>query len=133
MTSKNSTTVEVVDTEVVEDTNFSLAALAQGEHVTDKVRARFEAQSAEGVVNPIVLAALLEVRPQMIYQYLRKGKLVAVEDTDENSTQKLVITIAGATAWARQYVENKVTREAKRAEKLAAELAGETDETEGED
>jgi len=90
-----------------------------------KVQDRFNEQAAEGVVNPIVLAQLLGVRPQMIYNYLRKGKFSEVEGAiGTNSTQKKVIRLDEANTFAQGYTARKVERETKAAEKVAAELEG---------
>jgi hypothetical protein len=87
-------------------------------------RERFAEQAKEGVVNPIVLAALLGVRPQMIYNYLRKGKFSEVEGAvGQNSTQKKVIRLDEANAFAQQYSTRKIERETKAAEKVKAELS----------
>lgn len=96
-----------------------------------RTQARFAEQSAQGVVNPIVLANLLGVRPQMIYNYIRKGKFSQEENAfGENNTQKIVIQLDEANAFALAYTDRKVAREAAHAEKVAAELAGETVEVE---
>jgi hypothetical protein len=103
------------------------------EQAPENVQKRYAEQKANGVVNPIVLAALLSVgsedpvRPQMIYNYLRKGKFTEVEGAvGENSTQKKVINLDEANTFAKQYHERKTEREAKKAAKVEAELAGET-------
>jgi hypothetical protein len=97
--------------------------------VSVKTRDRFEEQSAQGIVNPIVLAELMGVRPQMLYQYISKGKLPVLEGHEQpvgtNSTQKKVIDLAVANAFAEGYLSRKVEREAKRQAKIEAELAGE--------
>jgi hypothetical protein len=97
----------------------------------DKNRGRYNEQKAEGVVNPIVLAALLGVRPQMIYQYLSKGKFTEDESTiSQNSTQKKVIKLDEANTWAAGYTERKVAKEAAKAAKVEAELHPEAVEAE---
>jgi len=78
---------------------------------------RFRAQYDEGIVNPVVLAALLKVRPQMIYNYIKQGKL----PEQYNETQKMVIPWATAVEFARAYLNRKATKAAK----IAAELQGE--------
>lgn len=94
------------------------------------VRARYEAQRDQSVVNPIVLAQLLSVgsekpvKPQMIYNYLRKGKFTQnPEAIGQNSTQKKVIDLGEANAFAQGYVSRRVARESEQAAKIAAELA----------
>lgn len=97
-----------------------------------KIKDRYAEQKAAGIVNPIVLAALMDVKPQMLYQYINKGKLPVVEGHDTpvgfNSTQKKVIDLAVAERFATAYFERKVAREVARAAKIEAELAGEAAE-----
>lgn len=91
-----------------------------------KIQARFAEQSAEGIVNPIVLAELLEVRPQMIYNYIRKGKFSQAEadsSTGFNTTQKKVIDLREANVFAAAYVGRKAAKAAK----VEAELLGEVE------
>jgi hypothetical protein len=76
-------------------------------------KARFAEQSKEGVVNPIVLARIMGVRPQYIYNMIRKGKLVTV---DPNNTQKKVIALEVAQAFASEYFGRKAEKAEKRAE-----------------
>lgn len=96
------------------------------EQTTPQVRERYEAQKAEGIINPIVLAQLMRVRPQMIYNYLGKGKFTEVEGAvGTNTTQKKVLKLDEANTWAKGYFERKVARETKAEEKAKAELNGE--------
>lgn len=101
-----------------------LDTLASGLEKTAKNQAlvaRYEAQKAEGVINPIVLAGLMGVKPQMIYNYLRKGRLTEVQGAvGTNNTQKKTIHIGEANTFAGQYVERK----AQKAAKVQAELEG---------
>jgi hypothetical protein len=101
--------------QVVEETKvlleFPLTELA--ENVKNP---RFAAQAAEEVVNPIVLAELLGCRPQMIYNYIGKGKIKAVA---HNNTQKKVIPLDEAQRFANEYL----TRKAMKAIKVKDELA----------
>jgi len=93
--------------------------------VDPKTQARYEEQKANGVVNPIVLAKLLGVRPQMIYNYIAKGYIVSSEDDVQaigsNNTQKKTIDLNVAEGFARKQIDK---REAKQA-RIEAELAGE--------
>lgn len=100
--------------------NTELSVLEQlAEHTDDRTKARFAEQSANGVVNPIVLATLLDVRPQMIYNYIAKGKFSQEENAvGSNNTQKKVIDLREANTWAAAYL---VKRQAK-ADKIEAEL-----------
>jgi len=91
----------------------SLEELAKAHH-----NDRFELQAENKVVNPIVLADLLDVRPQMIYNYIRKGKITTTERT--NSTQKITIPLEVAQAFAQAYLLKKGLKAAK----IQAELAG---------
>ena len=116
---------------VVSQDGGALSTLERlAENTDERTKARFVEQSAKGVVNPIVLAKLVGVRPQMVYNYIKKGKFTT-EDTEgafrSNSTQKKVIDLAVANAWAQGYLNRKVARETAQAEKVAAELAGETE------
>lgn len=100
----------------------NLSTLEQLATTADKnTKGRFAEQSAEGIVNPIVLAALVGVRPQMIYNYIRKGKFTQPEldsETGSNSTQKIVLDLREANTWATAYLEKKQAK----ADKVAAEL-----------
>jgi hypothetical protein len=101
----------------------TLDTLAEG--ADKRTQERYAEQAANGVVNPIVLANLLGVRPQMIYNYIRKGKFSESEQAfGENNTQKKVIFLDEANTFAQGYIDRKVAREAKEAEKVEAELAG---------
>jgi len=102
-----------------------LDTLAKG--VDKATRVRYEEQKEQGIVNPIVLAALLGIRPQMIYNYIAKGKLTdKSEAIDKNSTQKKTIDIVEANTWANSYLAKKVEREEKAKAEIEADLAGET-------
>jgi hypothetical protein len=78
---------------------------------------RIQEQLAEGGMNPILLARYIGVRPQMIYQAIRDGKLTAVT---HNNTQKQFIRLAEAIAYAAKYLDRKRQRdlEALREEQL---------------
>lgn len=105
------------------ETKTTLDTLA--ESANERVQKRYTEQKENGVVNPIVLAELVGVRPQMIYNYIRKGKFTESENAfGENSTQKKVIYLDEANTWVAGYLDRKVTREQKQAEKVDAELAG---------
>ena len=120
----------------------TLDELSTQEHVSETTKARYAAQKAEGIVNPIVLANLLDVRPQMIYNYIRKGKFTASHDENgnpinehvfgTNNTQKKVIALDEANTFAQGYLDRKVAREEKKAAQIEAELRGETVEAEAE-
>ena len=92
----------------------TLATLAQT--ADSNTQTRFAEQSAQGIVNPIVLAALVGVRPQMIYNYIAKGKLSEVlpdSTTGANNTQKKVLDLREANTWATAYLEKKAAKAAK--------------------
>jgi len=76
---------------------------------------RYAAQAEEGVIAPGVLAELLGIRPQMVYNYMSKGKIKNVTST---VTQKKVIALEDAEAFAAGYLARKVEREAKIDEEL---------------
>ena len=91
-----------------------------------KVVARYHAQAKEGLINPIVLAQLLEVRPQQIYGLIRKGKFTQEDAFGINSTQKITIQITEAEKYAAGYLGRKVARAEEEQLRIKAELAGET-------
>jgi hypothetical protein len=68
---------------------------------------RLKMQRELGVVNPIEFAKLLGVRPQMIYNYIRSGKIKAAK---HNNTQKLYIEADEADRFAREYLGRKQAR-----------------------
>jgi len=78
---------------------------------------RLKDQYATGVVNPIVLATALGTRPQMIYQYIGKGKIVA----QMSETQKIVIDWQEAVKFTQTYIGRKQARQ----DKIEKELRGE--------
>lgn len=109
----------------------TLSQLAEALSTSDpNTYRRFVEQHEQGVINPIVLAKVMGIRPQMVYNYISKGKFSVVDESGElvashakqNSTQKKVLDFEEANTWATQYFERKVERETK-----AAELAGETE------
>ena len=71
-----------------------------------------------GVVNPIELAKALDVKAQMIYNYIRSGR---IKGAYLNDTQKLVIPSDSAAEFASSYLSRKARAQAK----IEAELAGE--------
>lgn len=92
------------------------------EHANAKTKARFAEQAANGVVNPIVLADLLDVRPQMIYNYIAKGKFSQEEGAvGSNNTQKKFILLDEANTWAASYLAKRQAKE----DKIEAELTAE--------
>jgi hypothetical protein len=78
---------------------------------------RLKMQRELGVVNPIEFAKLLRVRPQMIYNYIRSGKIKAAK---HNNTQKLYIEAAEADRFAREYLGRKAARAAEVQKELQA-------------
>jgi len=81
---------------------------------------RIEEQLRQEVISPIILARYINVKPQMVYQAIRDGKLTAV---DFNNTQKKFIRLNEALRYAAKYLTRKQLRdlEALREEK-ASEL-----------
>lgn len=102
-------------------TQYSSVLEELASQASEKTQARFAEQKAQGVVNPIVLAELLGVRPQMIYNYIRKGKLTdSSEAIGQNNTQKKTIDLAEAEGFAHKYTEKQKAKAAK----IEAELLG---------
>lgn len=85
-------------------------------NLDEKSKDRFVKQSEQQVVNPMVLAKLAGCRPQMIYNYIRAGKIPTVT---ENNTQKKVIPFADAQAWLTAYL----TKKGEKALRIERELA----------
>jgi hypothetical protein len=106
-------------TSTTETAQTVLDHLASSEGLPKSTKTRYEQQKAEGIVNPIVLAALVGVRPQMVYNYLRKG--VFGDAQFNTSTQKKVISLEAANAWAQGYTNRKLAK----AEQVERELSGE--------
>ena len=86
---------------------------------------RMKEQYALGIINPIVLADAVGIRPQMVYNYIRQGKIKTqdVEDTgvSTNSTQHIVIDWSTAVIWVQKFVGRKVEKQ----ERIEAQLRGE--------
>jgi|SRR5215831_2213154 len=78
---------------------------------------RLAEQLDEGVVTPIELAKAIDVLPQMIYNYIRNGRLNAHTTLD---TQKIVINLEDA----KEFVRTRLEKDAKKAAQIAAELEG---------
>jgi hypothetical protein len=74
-------------------------------------------QQEQGVINPIMLAQAIGVRPQMIYNYIRQGRIASVTD---NNTQKKTIAWSVAVDFAQKYLNRKAVKAAK----VERELAG---------
>jgi hypothetical protein len=77
-------------------------------------------QQEQGVVNPIMLAQAIGVKPQMIYNYIRAGRIASVTD---NNTQKKTIAWSVAVAFAQQYLNRKAVKAAKVERELAGDAA----------
>ena len=91
----------------------------------ESLNPRVQAQLKDGILSPMLLAELLNVRPQMIYQYIGKGKITAVQ---LNNTQKKVVRIAEARRFAREYLSRKQQRDfdaTVKAAQVQAQLRGE--------
>ena len=102
----------------------TLDALAEDADI--KIQVRYHAQAKEGLINPIVLAALLDVRPQMIYGYIRKGKFTQEDNVfGINNTQKITIRLVEAEKYAAGYVGRKESRAEETQLKIESELRGE--------
>jgi hypothetical protein len=66
-------------------------------------------QQEQGVVNPIMLAQAIGVRPQMIYNYIRQGRIASVM----GNTQKKTIAWSVAVDFAQKYLNRKAVKQAK--------------------
>jgi hypothetical protein len=99
---------------MTEETSVAEVSIEDAKAYLDtRLSERGVAQVAEGVINPIELAKALDVRPQMLYSYIRDGRIVARKTVD---TQKLVFDLDTAL----EFVAKRLTREAQRAAKAAA-------------
>lgn len=88
---------------------------------------RLKAQYAEGIINPIVLAGAVGVKPQMIYNYIRNGKIKTIDldapqpGVSTNNTQHIVIAWGVAVLWTQKYLQKKADHQ----ERVERELRGE--------
>jgi Tfp pilus assembly protein PilE len=78
---------------------------------------RFSAQHDEGVVSPTILAALLKIRPQMVYNYIKQGKIPA----EQGATQKMMVHWQDAITFAQTYLNRKADKQ----DKIDRQLRGE--------
>jgi predicted DNA-binding protein YlxM (UPF0122 family) len=74
--------------------------------------------------SPIEVAKLANVRPQMVYNYIKKGMQGLVAFTNDEGNLRIPADVA--LAWVELYTTRKAAREAAKAEQLEAELAGVT-------
>jgi hypothetical protein len=81
---------------------------------------RLASQYEAGLVNPIVLAKAIKVRPQMIYNYCREPN--ARIQSHLNDTQHIVIVWKDAVEFVQKYLDRKAQAQAR----IEAELAGES-------
>jgi hypothetical protein len=93
-------------------------ALRNSKSLLPADRQRLMDQLNQDVVNPIVLARAIGVRPQMIYNYIRDGRIKSVR---HNNTQKLAIELPEAL----RFLAARMTREAAKKALLEAQKAGE--------
>jgi hypothetical protein len=91
-------------------------------YLEEKGSDRLRQQLTTGFVTPIPFAEALGVRPQMIYGYIRDGRIASTVTAD---TQKRVLTVEAAVEFTAKYFTDKAEREEKRKAKIEAELAGE--------
>lgn len=70
----------------------------------------FQAQHAEGHISPIQLARLLGIRNQMVYNYIRKGKIDA---TYQGPAIKMVIVWHDAVTFAQGYLDRAAVKKSK--------------------
>jgi hypothetical protein len=126
-----------VDTVEVEDATGDEVTIVEttAQRIVRELREKFEAedeaktklderlakQFEAGIVSPMTFAAYLEIRPQMIYQAIRDGKLKTVLD---NNTQKRTISVDEAARWGAAYLDRKYSREAAKVQAAEVELQG---------
>ncbi len=79
--------------------------------------ARLSSQMSQGVVNPIVLAKVCGIKPQQVYNYIRKGYIAAVR---ENNTQKLYIELNDAVAFVMRRLNRSAAEQLRINEELEA-------------
>jgi len=101
------TMTENDDDEVVSD-EMLITVEETTKHLVDAGVERLLAQRQEGVVNPIVLAKCLGIRPQMVYNYIKAGRIPSVK---HNSTQKIVIQWDVAVEFAQRYLNRKLRKQ----------------------
>jgi hypothetical protein len=116
---KQTTTTTTTEAEVEETTEVLVLVTEQDAEkvLVESGLDRLMKQREQGVVNPIMLAQAIGVRPQMIYNYIRSGRIASVVD---NNTQKKTIAWSVAVAFAQQYLNRKAVKAAK----VERELAG---------
>lgn len=79
---------------------------------------RLKAQIENGVVNPIELARAIGIKPQMVYNYIRNGKLLVRSSLE---TQKMVIPLDSAL----DFVSRRMDKDVAKKVKIQKELRGE--------
>lgn len=79
---------------------------------------RLAEQMKQNVINPIVLAKVCGIPPQMVYSYIKKGYI----ERDSNNTQKIVIELNEAI----RFVMKRLNRSASEQLKIVKELEGVT-------
>lgn len=72
------------------------------------------------MVSPYQLGVLMKIRPQMVYNYIKSGRIAH----RKNELGKLVITKAEANRFAAEYESNKVKRVLAAKTKVQAQLKG---------
>jgi hypothetical protein len=108
----------------IDDEEKPLVDTAEAERrLLSRPIARLLEQKEQGIVNPIVLAEAIGVRPQMIYSYIRQGKIKSSDKggVRTNNTQKIVIDWDEAVAFAQRYLDKKARQQAR----IERELRGE--------
>lgn len=102
-----------------EETNAeSELIILAGRNLNEEQRKRFVQMHQEHrVVSPIILAHIVGIKPQVIYSYMRNDRLAShISETGHK-----------VIAWddAVEFIKNRLTKEAKKQEKIQAELRGE--------
>lgn len=83
-------------------------------YLIDKGSARLQEQREHGVVNPIELARALNIRPQVIYNYVRRGAL----PSHLGPTQNIEILWQDAVEFIQHRLQKQATKQAKIREQL---------------
>jgi len=109
MTTTNTPDVKTDELEVLVTDEEALAYLK--EHGSTRLNQQME----QSVVTPIELAKALDIRPQMIYNYIRDGRIASRKTPD---TQKIVIPLEVAQA----YVATRLNKDAAKAKVVQAQL-----------
>ena len=87
---------------------------------TQNTETEVEETTTTTTVSPIQVAKDADVRPQMVYNYIKKGY---IEHVIEDG--KIRVPAEVASEWVEKYTNRKAERVAKKAAEIQAQLAGE--------